>query len=186
MEDARIKMVGDASWSKENVATAIARLLRENGLFATFSGLTAMLAKQVPYTMGKNVSFDFIKNYFLAIAALFPTLEDRLGHVQLKWVITVLSAFFTSIVACVLSQPGDMILTASCGGSGHGGHSSHDHSSGKKLSFGQAVQQIYAKHGVKGFYFGVQARLAHVASIITVQLVVYDILNTMLGVQSSH
>jgi solute carrier family 25 phosphate transporter 3 len=47
MEDARIKMVGDPSWSKENVLTAIARLLRENGLIASFSGLGAMLAKQV-------------------------------------------------------------------------------------------------------------------------------------------
>jgi solute carrier family 25 phosphate transporter 3 len=47
MEDARIKMVGDPSWAKENVLTAIARLLRENGLIASFSGLGAMLAKQV-------------------------------------------------------------------------------------------------------------------------------------------
>ncbi len=49
MEEARIKMVGDPSWGKENVVTAITRLLTEHGLFATFSGLPAMLSKQVSF-----------------------------------------------------------------------------------------------------------------------------------------
>lgn len=47
MEEARIKMVGDQSWAKENVVSGILRLVRENGLFSTFGGLPAMLAKQV-------------------------------------------------------------------------------------------------------------------------------------------
>ena len=47
MEEARIKMVGDQSWAKENVVTGILRLVRENGLFSTFGGLPAMLSKQV-------------------------------------------------------------------------------------------------------------------------------------------
>lgn len=46
MEDARIKMVGDASWSKESLISALARLVREKGLFSMFSGLAAMLSKQ--------------------------------------------------------------------------------------------------------------------------------------------
>ena len=47
MEEARIKMVGDESWAKENVVTGILRLVRENGIFSTFGGLPAMLCKQV-------------------------------------------------------------------------------------------------------------------------------------------
>lgn len=47
MEEARIKMVGEPSWGKENVVSAIVRLIRESGFFATFSGLPAMLSKQV-------------------------------------------------------------------------------------------------------------------------------------------
>ena len=47
MEEARIKMVGDESWAKENVVTGILRLVRENGIFSTFGGLPAMLSKQV-------------------------------------------------------------------------------------------------------------------------------------------
>ena len=47
MEEARIKMVGDQTWARENVISGIARLVRENGIFSTFEGLPAMLAKQV-------------------------------------------------------------------------------------------------------------------------------------------
>ena len=37
MEEARIKMVGDATWAKENVITGLIRLVREGGL-STFAG----------------------------------------------------------------------------------------------------------------------------------------------------
>jgi solute carrier family 25 phosphate transporter 3 len=159
--------------------------------------------------MGKNVSFDFIKGFLTSfIKVWFPLLEVQLGAASFKWTVIVFSAFLTSIVACLLSQPGDMILTASCGG--HGGHgapaaaahggSSHGHGhetahhplhlepskKSQKLSFCQACKEIYAKHGLEGFYFGTQARLAHVAFIITTQLVAYDLVNSLLGVASSH
>ncbi len=47
MEEARVKMVGEPSWAKENTVTAIARLIREKGIVASFGGLSAMLSKQV-------------------------------------------------------------------------------------------------------------------------------------------
>ncbi len=47
MEEARIKMVGDASWAKENTVSAIARMMREDGVLSSFGGLSAMLSKQV-------------------------------------------------------------------------------------------------------------------------------------------
>lgn len=46
MEDARIKMVGEASWAKETLISALTRLVREKGVLAMFSGLAAMLSKQ--------------------------------------------------------------------------------------------------------------------------------------------
>jgi hypothetical protein len=58
MEEARIKMVGDASWNKENTVSAIARLVKENGLFSTFGGLPAMLAKQVQGCICTDMSLE--------------------------------------------------------------------------------------------------------------------------------
>ena len=47
MEETRIKMVGEKSWEKENLISGMARLIKEGGIFSTFAGLPAMLAKQV-------------------------------------------------------------------------------------------------------------------------------------------
>ena len=85
-----------------------------------------------------------------------------------------------------------MILTATYGG-GHGHSNSVDSSSGSSSSsssggdksFNSVVSSIYKKYGLAGFYMGLQARLAHVASIITSQLVMYDILKAALGLSAT-
>jgi solute carrier family 25 phosphate transporter 3 len=115
--------------------------------------------------MGKNVSFDMIKKLLHNLA-----LNLSIGEKDLKWIITLAAAFLTSIVACICSQPGDMILTASS-------------ATGK--SFLNTLSDIYRNSGFGGFYVGTQARLAHVASIITIQLVVYDFMKTVLGLPAS-
>jgi len=167
MEEARIKMVGDKSWAHENTLSGILRLAREGGILSTFSGLPAMLSKQVPYTMSKQVSFDLFAKFFYGLAAHLALKGD------LKWFISIASAFCASVLACLGSQPGDMILTATY--EGHGG--SNDIFS--------IIRSIYNKHGLGGFYFGLQARLMHVASIITSQLVLYDIIKLALGLPAT-
>jgi solute carrier family 25 (mitochondrial phosphate transporter), member 3 len=118
--------------------------------------------------MGKQVSFDVICGMVAVVAQqLFPGKDVKL-------LVSMASAFLASIVACIFSQPGDMILTAA---------SQNEH-----LGFAALVSKIYGKHGLGGFFLGIQARLAHVASIITVQLVVYDMVKIALGlpVTGSH
>ena len=127
---------------------------------------------QIPYTMGKQVSFDLFAAFLYAFAAGLNT-----KNLDMKWIISTGAAFLASIVACLFSQPGDMILTATYKGKGDAGR-----------GFSSIVQSIYKKHGMSGFFLGVQARLAHVASIITTQLVIYDIVKMSLGlpVTGSH
>jgi len=170
MEETRIKMVGDKTWTNENLISGIARLVKENGIFNTFSGLPAMLSKQIPYTMGKQVSFDIAAAYLYILAASLAV-----SKVDAKWPISILSAFVASIFACIFSQPGDMILTATYRSEG-------------SSSFLSTIANIYKQRGLAGFFLGLQARLAHVASIITSQLVLYDIIKISLGlpVTGSH
>ena len=211
MEEARIKMVGDASWARENLVSAMARLLlqQEGGVLSTFAGLPAMLLKQIPYTMGKQVSFDIIAEalYVLTspgrgsgsgakgagagagqLAGLVTALG--LGAGELRWTISVVSAFLASIFACLFSQPGDVLLTATYGSS-HG-HGVSDKSSGKSSSSSSSkpglaatIASIHARHGLGGFFAGLPARLSHVASIITSQLVVNDLVKTALGLPAT-
>ena len=249
MEEARINMVNDPTWAKENVISSIVRLIREDGVFSSFSGLPAMLSKQIPYTMGKQVSFDLIAQLLYVLAAYLAV-----SAADAKWAISLGAAFLASIVACLTSQPGDMILTATYKGAGHSGHGDHsepvresaqkvhethvapaiqpdgvlwedaaapssvsdgvsDTSSDVRVDrstpthipqdkptvtqatsatsskqFSTVVSSIYRQHGLGGFYLGLGARLAHVASIITSQLVVYDLIKIALGlpVTGSH
>lgn len=139
------------------------------------------LSPKIPYTMGKQVSFDIIAGMVHAVALnLFPGQD-------MKLFVSLTSAFLASIVACIFSQPGDMILTATYNAQGcshgHGhGHCNHGPSGGMADdSFAAVVRSIYKRHGLAGFFLGIEARLAHVASIITVQLVIYDFLKIALG-----
>jgi solute carrier family 25 phosphate transporter 3 len=44
---------------------------------------------------------------------------------------------------------------------------------------------IYEEKGFGGFYAGFSARLAHVAAIVTTQLVLYDFLKQLLGLPAT-
>lgn len=120
--------------------------------------------------MGKQVSFDLFAAIFYTMLA-----QTTISKADAKWGISLLSAFFASILACISSQPGDMILTAT-------------YQSTTGTNFFNIVGNIYKSRGLGGFYVGLQARLAHVASIITSQLVLYDIIKIALGlpVTGSH
>lgn len=170
MEETRIKMVGDSSWANENLISGLVRLIKETGFFATFGGLPAMLSKQIPYTMGKQVSFDIFAKILYDVVS-----KSNISPADAKWIISVGSAFLASIIACIYSQPGDMILTET-------------YKIQPSQSFFQTVGTIYHDRGLGGFYTGLGARLAHVASIITSQLVLYDIVKSALGlpVTGSH
>jgi solute carrier family 25 phosphate transporter 3 len=138
--------------------------------------------------MGKQVSFDFFAGQLYQFSTRLSIEKE-----VLKWLISISSAFLSSIIACLSSQPGDMILTAT-----YNKHESHQPQQQqqtlqnteqlKNLNIFQIVANIYKKHGLQGFYIGTSARLAHVASIITTQLVLYDIIKLALGlkVTGSH
>ena len=168
MEDARIKMVGDPRYAKDSLPAAFTRLLAEHGLLSTFRSLPAMLSKQVPYTMSKQVSFDMFAAVLYSLAAGLK----QIPAADLKWAISVGSAFLASILSCLFSQPGDMVLTATINDAEH-------------TSFFGVIAGIYRTHGLGGFYLGTQARLAHVATIITSQLVIYDIVKLALGLPAT-
>lgn len=190
MEEARIKMVGDAAWAKESLLSAVTRLAVQGGLLSSFVGLPAMLLKQVPYTMGKQVSFDVVAKGLYGLAER----QSRYSAAELQWCISLLSAFFASIVACICSQPGDVLLTETYRGGAHA-HGSPAAAKGSKSSgasgkaparsLAHIVSALLAKHGYSGLFLGLTARLSHVASIITSQLVINDLIKTALGLPAT-
>lgn len=111
MESTRIKMVTDPSYAHDNLLTALGRIAATEGLGASFGGLWAMLSKQVPYTFGKQVSFDVFAGFLYAFFGAMQQQWSGLSDGSIKWAVSVFAAMGASLVACILSQPGDMILT---------------------------------------------------------------------------
>lgn len=176
MESTRIRIVTDKDYAGKGLLTGLPKLIKEEGLLSTFSGIWAMLIKQVPYTFGKQVSFDIFAGL---LYAFFHNHGDNLAFLtatSTKWVVSVTAAFIASLFACILSQPGDMILTETYRKVEKGQ---------KQLSFLEVIEKINSSGGLSNFFTGTGARIVHVGMIITSQLVVYDIVKQALGLPAT-
>ena len=81
------------------------------------------------------------------------------------------AALPAAVLACLMSHPGDMVLTAYYNGGGG--------------SVVAAVRKLVAEGGMPALFRGLRARLLHVISIIWVQLVVYDKVKQVLGLPAT-
>jgi solute carrier family 25 (mitochondrial phosphate transporter), member 3 len=194
MESTRIRIVTDPAYADKGLLTGFPKLVSEEGLWSSFSGMWAMLAKQVPYTFGKQVSFDVFAGM---LYAFFHSVQEQLAVTDgaIKWAVSVCAAFLASIIACIFSQPGDMILTETYrpkkATTSKNTASSKDKTATKQkeqpqsASFVEIIQRIYAAGGLPNFFTGTQARIVHVGLIITSQLVIYDIVKQLLGLPAT-
>lgn len=173
MEETRIKLVADPTFGAEGLLDGLPKLLKEEGALAPFRrGIAPMLSKQVPYTMGKQVSFDLFAGMlysFLIGLSFVPQKEIALE-------VEVGAAFLASIVACLSSHPGDVLLTATY----------KDGNASDNAGFGSTIRRVYDEGGgIPAFFRGLNARFLHVGCIITFQLVIYDQLKQALGLPAS-
>lgn len=194
MESVRIRMVTDPEFEGDSLLSGLGKLVKEAGLVQTLTvGLGAMLAKQVPYTFGKQVSFDVVARFLYRIKMSSESISKSISPEFAKWAVSVLSAMVASVVACLLSQPGDVILTETYKG-GEDGEDGEENQSPKssgsssnhRRSLGEVSCTIYSRRGsVSGFFTGLQARFVHVGVIITSQLVIYDLIKQSLGLPAT-
>eukprot|EP00545_Synedropsis_sp_CCMP1620_P014721 CAMPEP_0119019194 /NCGR_PEP_ID=MMETSP1176-20130426/21185_1 /TAXON_ID=265551 /ORGANISM="Synedropsis recta cf, Strain CCMP1620" /LENGTH=131 /DNA_ID=CAMNT_0006973341 /DNA_START=12 /DNA_END=407 /DNA_ORIENTATION=- len=128
-----------------------------------------MLYKQVPYTISKNVAFDFLTRASYGMM--------RTGGMALttntKIMIPFVCALATSILATICSQPGDMLLSLV---------NAHE---GTKRTNDFAKDIIKGEWGLKGFFVGTKSRLLHVGIIVTSQLILYDVIKRMVGIAAT-
>jgi solute carrier family 25 (mitochondrial phosphate transporter), member 3 len=180
MESTRIRIVTDPAYAGKGLLTGLPKLMRDEGLWSTFAGLWAMLAKQVPYTLGKQVSFDVFAQI---LYSYFHSIQEKMSLMdgQIKWAVSVLAAFAASIVACIFSQPGDMILTETY----RPKKKTVKGAPADDRSFVDVIRAIYATNGFATFFTGTGARIVHVGLIITSQLVIYDIVKQLLGLPAT-
>ena len=122
----------------------------------------------VPYTITKNVSFDFITTAaYMAVKGWGMAIDANM-----KLLIPLVSAFAASVMSTITSQPGDMLLSAV--NAHEGDQTVWDFS-----------REIREKEGLKGYFRGMRARFLHVGLIVTVQLLIYDIVKRLVGIAAT-
>ena len=134
-----------------------------------------MCAKQVPYTMGKQVSFDIacecVRRFFMATCQ-----ADCAWSAALDKCVPIIAALPAAVLACVMSHPGDMVLTS---------YYKRSEGGSKSLSVLQTARALIERGGLSELFRGLRARLVHVIAIIWVQLVVYDQMKQLLGLPAT-
>lgn len=169
MEALRIRMVANPQ-SKSGWLVTGCRMLKTEGVFSLSKGIVPMLFKQVPYTVTKNVSFDFMTRY--AYAAL-QWRGSAIGPL-LKLAVPFTAAAATSILSCVTSQPGDMLLSLV---------NAH---TGDRRRMRDIVHDILrSDRGIAGFFVGMKTRFLHVGIIVTLQLLIYDVVKRLCGIAAT-
>lgn len=169
MEALRIRMVSDAEFSEMSSLKAAITMLKREGIRSLTKGLPAMMFKQVPYTITKNVSFD------LLTTSLY-SLWREMGYAitaNVKFAIPLVSAMSAAVLSCISSHPGDMLLSLV---------NAHE---GSKRTRDFAKDIWKGRSGIGGFFVGIRPRFLHVLVIVTVQLLIYDFVKRLVGIAAT-
>lgn len=168
MEALRIRLVAEPTFAENGWVECGLTMVSNEGVKGLWKSFPAMLCKQVPYTVTKNVSFDMITTMAYATIASWGWAISR----QTKFMIPLVSAMVASILSCISSQPGDMLLSVV---SAHEGE--------KKVA--DFYKDIINDGGIRGLFVGIQERFVHVGLIVTVQLFIYDFVKRLCGIPAT-
>jgi len=168
MEALRIRLVAEPEMAANGWVDGGLSMVGNEGIRGFWKSLPAMLSKQVPYTITKNVSFDYITTIaYSTIAAWGLTICSKW-----KLAIPLLSAMLASVLSCISSQPGDMLLSVV------------NAAEGKKTTV-QFFNEIMRQDGIAGFFVGIKERFVHVGMIVTLQLLIYDYVKRLVGIAAT-
>ena len=127
-----------------------------------------MVLKQVPYTVTKNVSFDIFTTTLYAMIRA----QNMAMTAGVKFTVPLVSAIVASILSCITSQPGDMVLSLV---------NAHE---GEERPV-DIFQRILKANGMGGFFVGFRTRMVHVGVIVTLQLLIYDYVKRLCGIAAT-
>jgi len=168
MEALRIRLVANPEFAAKGWVKGGLTMIENEGILGLLKGVTAMMCKQIPYTVTKNVSFDLLTTSAYKVIRTDGLLITN----EMKIYIPLLSAMTASVLSCISSQPGDMLLSVV----------NAEEGDGRTRDF---FKDILKKNGVRGFFVGIRARFVHVGLIVTMQLFIYDIVKRFCGITAT-
>jgi len=168
MEALRIRLVAKPEFAARGWVNGGLTMIENEGVLVLTKGLSAMMSKQIPYTVTKNVSFDLMTTAAYKVMRTYGLLITK----EIKICIPLLSAMIASVLSCISSQPGDMLLSVV----------NAEEGDGRTRDF---AKDILKNNGVRGFFVGIKARFVHVGLIVTVQMFIYDIVKRICGITAT-
>lgn len=169
MEALRIRLVSEPEFAAGGWIQGGFRILQNEGVQGFVKGINPMILKQVPYTVTKNVSFDFFTNFFYSS---FRTAGLAISG-SMMFAIPLFSAVIASVLSSITSQPGDMVLSLV---NAHEGN----------MNTRDVWQNIMkGDRGFRGFFIGFKDRLLHVGVTVTIQLLIYDYVKRLCGIAAT-
>lgn len=84
------------------------------------------------------------------------------------------AAAITSVLSCITSQPGDMVLSLM-----------NAHQNDRRRTRDIVHDIFMSDRGVQGFFVGLKTRFLHVGIIVTLQLLIYDVVKRMCGIAAT-
>lgn len=165
MEAIRIRSVADSAFPS-GVTTGLSVLLKAEGVHGLYKGLPAMLLKQVPYTVGQFVSFEFAVIFVkAALYSVNPTDTNTSTFAS----VSSFAGVFAGISAAVMSHPGDTILSKV----------NQEESDGSPMA---QIVRVARATGVPGLFIGLGPRLIQVGFMIGGQFLIYDAIKLWCGI----
>ena len=164
LEATRIRLVAQPDFGK-GLLDASAKILRQEGFFAFYKGLSPLLLKQVPYTMAKFSVFEATSEF---VYKSLPTKKaDMSTGAQLS--VSLGSGVVAGVAAAIISQPADTLL-------------SKINQEKSNEGFLPTLLKISKRLGASGLFLGTGARCVMVGTITAGQFFIYDYFKIIMGV----
>jgi len=165
LEATRIRLVSQPTFAS-GLVPGFLRLLREEGVMKGFySGFGPILFKQIPYTIAKFVCYE---RFAETIYGSISTPKEKLGN-GTHTVINLASGLGAGLVAAVVSQPADTLL------------SKVNKTKGAEGSVSSRIVKIAKELGPRGLFLGLTTRLVMVGSLTAFQFAIYGDIKRVLG-----
>lgn len=160
LESTRIYMVLNSEDSKRGMLNAMKSIMKTSGIAGFFRGLPVIMMKQVPYTCVKLAGYDLIVDWMKSLVS--P--QDQISSLT---TIQISSGVLAGILAAVISQPADVLLSKVCG---------VDNMSKECLIIDgpRSVVRALSDIGFQGCFRGMLPRAIMVGSMTAMQFFVYE------------
>lgn len=198
----KLRIQTDPTYAARGLLGALSLQVRREGTLSLFTGLSAICLRQLPYTAVKLVAYELFASLLLSaalrtgmLAGTAPSDERPRGCGRSlpasssggsgdgsaapavpRPLISLGAGMLAGAAAALASQPADVLLTRLCGSS------SVSQLSSCVIASGWLEQLKYlCSIGLKECYAGLGPRLAMVASMTSVQFLLYDQVRLVLG-----